>query len=237
MAKLSNVVGGLMRDLAQSHSVSDAYTVETLEAYRRDPLLAQFPVPRMAIREVQLKIRFAVAAVQDPPTEPDPTESRNLWLKAVQERILPQALTAVGLADNKTVVDAFKRRLEAPEASLAVDAADVLATDRLEALRKATLSFLQEQVASLPASAKRSVDRIDLLPELEKVVARELPEIQRAARQLEAARVAAQSDLDVVVTSDALGSLPDSRISELNVTVAMDDVQFGGIAEDSQEVR
>jgi hypothetical protein len=236
MAKLSNIVGGLMRDLAQSHAISDAYTVETLESYRRDPLLAQFPVPRMAIREVQLKIRFAVASVQDPPTEPDPTEIRNLWLKAVQERILPQALTAVGRADNKTVVTAFKRRLAAPEAALAVDAADVLASDRREALTNATLSFLKEQVAALPASARRSVDRTDLLPELERVVARELPEIQRAARQLEAARVAAQSDLDVVVTSEALGSVSDSRISELNVTVAMDDVQFGGVPEDVQEV-
>jgi hypothetical protein len=227
MVRLSNVVGGIMRDLARSHSVSDAYTVETLESYRQDPLLGQFPVPRMAIREVQLTLRFAVSDVQDPVVEEDPGAIRELWLRSVRERILPLALAQVGRADNRTVVTAFAKRLSAPGVELVVEPADVLAPDRADVLAKATLTFLNEQASTLPLAARRSIEKTGLASAFERVVAQELPELQRAARQLEQARIAKQSDLDVLVTSEALGSVPDNRISELTVTVSMDEVQLG----------
>jgi hypothetical protein len=232
MVRLSNVVGGIMRDLARSHSVSDAYTVDTLESYRQDPMLGQFPVPRMAIREVQLTLRFAVSDIQDPVVEEDPGAVRELWLRAVQERILPLSLAEVGRADNRTVVAAFAKRLAAPGTELTVEAGDVLAADRADALAKATLAFLNEQASTLPLTARRSIEKTELGAAFERIVAQELPELQRAARQLEQARIAKQSELDVLVTSEALGSVPDNRISELTVTVAMDDVQFG--AQDGQ---
>ena len=232
MVRLSNVVGGIMRDLARSHSVSDAYTVDTLESYRQDPVLGQFPVPRMAIREVQLTLRFAVSDVQDPVVEEDPGAVRELWLRTVQERILPLSLAEVGRADNRTVVAAFAKRLASPGAELAVEAGDILATDRADALARTTLAFLKEQASTLPQTARRSIEKTELAAAFERIVAQELPELQRAARQLEQARIAKQSELDVLVTSEALGSVPDNRISELTVTVAMDDVQFG--AQDEQ---
>ena len=43
MAKLSNVIGGLLRDLAESHVISDTYAVEIVDVYGRDQYSPSFP--------------------------------------------------------------------------------------------------------------------------------------------------------------------------------------------------
>ena len=58
--------------------------------------------------------------------------------------------------------------------------------------------------------------------------ARELPELQRAARRIAEARRAAQAELDIAVHSEDLQGLPESQVSEMELTVSLDDVQFGG---------
>lgn len=216
-----------MRDLAQSHSIADAYTMETLEAYSRDSVLAQFPIPRMSIREAQLTLRFAVDSVTDPPVEPDPAEFRELWLKTLRNRVVPTALAEVGRVDNKRVVAAFDKRLGAAAVDAAIDPDVLLTEGREEELVRTTLKFLGQQVESFPASTRKSVDNTDLSGAFERVVRDEMAELQRAARQLEKARVAAQSDVAVLVTAEALTAVPQSQISEITLTVTMDDVQFG----------
>jgi hypothetical protein len=229
MPKLSNVLGGLLRDLAQSHSISDAHAIDTAETYRRDPLLAHLPVPRMAIREAHLKLRFAVADVQDPVVEADPDELRDMWLRTVSEQIVPKALTEVGRIDNKRVVAAFNKRLASSAAGSFVDPDAILGEGREDELVKSTLQFLAAQVESLPPSTRRSVENTDLDATFERVVRAEMADLRAAARQLEQARRAAQSDINVLVTTETLGAVPEAQISELDVTVTMEELQFGGI--------
>lgn len=230
MARLSDIVGGLLRDLAESHAVSDAYTREVLEAYRQDPMLSQFPVPRMAIRQATLRLKFAVTGQAPAPIEDDdPTEYRELWVKALRERLLPQALEAVGRLDNKAVVAAFGKRLSLRSTGDALnDVALLLDPQQGPALQKMTIAFLARQVESLSATARRSLEGVKLSQAFQEAAARELPELQRAARRIAEARRAAQAELDIAVHSEDLQGLPESQVSEMELTVSLDDVQFGG---------
>src|SRR5262245_25823058 len=96
MAKLSNVVGGLLRDLAESHVISDTYAVEIVDVYGRAPVLTQLPVPRLTIREAQLKLRFAISEINDEVTGLTEDELRELWLTTVNDKVVPQALSEIG---------------------------------------------------------------------------------------------------------------------------------------------
>ena len=227
MTKLSNVVGGLMRDLAQSHTISDAFTVEMLETYRREATLSHLPLPRMSIHAAQLTLRFAVASVQDDVKGLDQGELGDLWLRTVRDRVMPKALTAVGRIDNKRLVGAIERRLDATDAAASVDPESLLAEGREAELTKSTIRYLTGLVEALPPSSRKSFDNTDLAGSLERIVRAEIPELRAAAQQLDQARRAAQADLSVSVTTEALAAVPDSQISELTLTVSMEEIQMG----------
>lgn len=227
MTKLSNVVGGLLRDLAQSHTISDAFTVELVDTYRREPTLSQLPLPRMSIRSAQLTLRFAVAAVQDEVSGPDPAELRDLWLRTVRERLVPRTLRFAGRLDNARVVAAFERQLAAADVTGAVDPTALLDDDREGELVEATTEFLARVAESLPASVRRSLEGTDLKDAIARVARAEVPQLRAAARRLEQARRASEAELDVSVTTEALGAVPEASISELVLTVDMEEVLSG----------
>lgn len=227
MAKLSNVVGGLMRDLAQSHTISDAFTVDVLDTYRRDTVLAQIPVPRLSIREARLTLRFAVDAVEDREAVLEPAELQDLWLEAVRDRVVPKALTEVGRIDNKRVVGAFERRLKTGGATVSIDPETLANDGREEELIASTLGFLAREVDALPPSTRKSFEGTDLAGSFERIVRSEIPELRSAVRQLATARRASQADLTVSVTTESLAAVPQHQISELVLTVSMEEVQSG----------
>ncbi len=64
MAKLSLVIGSVLRDLAQSRVISDTFSRDVSVDYEEDPILRLFPVPRMEIKEVSISIPITVKSVQ-----------------------------------------------------------------------------------------------------------------------------------------------------------------------------
>lgn len=59
MPKLHQVIGTILRDIAQSRVYSDIYSYEVSVHYEKDSLLRQFPVPRAEITELELDLKFA----------------------------------------------------------------------------------------------------------------------------------------------------------------------------------
>ena len=59
MPKLHQIVGTILRDIAQSRVYSDIYSYEISLHYEKDSLLRQFPVPRTEISELELDLKFA----------------------------------------------------------------------------------------------------------------------------------------------------------------------------------
>jgi len=228
VVQLSDVVGGLLRDLVQSHSIADAYTVRTLEMYQRDGVLSHFPVARLTISQAQLTVRFAIAGVQPPKgSPPDTGELRELWLTALRERIVPDSLREIGRLDNQRLVAAIAKRLEVQDAGSSIEPAMLLEDGQEARLAEATLKYLSTLVESLPVSTRKALEGTDLMGVLGKAVRREVPRLRDAARALQEARGAGEGELDVLVTAEALKALPESQISQLTLTVGIEDVRVG----------
>ena len=229
MTKLSNVVGGLLQDLARSHSISDASSLDILDAYGRDPVLAQLPVPRLSIREAQLTLRFAVSAIQEEEKPLDPEEVRDLWIDALRSKVVPRALAEVGRIDNKRVVAAFDRVVAKGSLEAELDPQVVLGTGREQDLIALSQKFLLEQVETIPTSTRRSFEKLDVDGALDHALRDEIPDLIAAVRQLEQARKAAAADLNVSITTDALAEVPDGQLSQLTLTVSMEELQRGAV--------
>lgn len=225
MTKLSSVVGGILRDLARSHAVSDASTMEILDAYGRDAELSQLPVPRLSIREARVTLRFAISAIQDETRPPNDEELRDLWLAALKDRVVPRALREIGRADNRQVTAAFDRVVEQGGRNARVDSALLLGGGREDELVKLSHAFLVRQVSTIAPSTKRHFESLDVTGALERSLRDEVPGLLDAVREFERARAAEASDLNVAITTGDLSAVPENQISELLVTVSMEEVQ------------
>lgn len=64
MAELTQVLGTILKDVAHSRVISDAFSRDISVDYAKDPILVNFPVPRVEIREASIQLKFAVNAVQ-----------------------------------------------------------------------------------------------------------------------------------------------------------------------------
>jgi len=82
MAKLTDVLGALLRDVAESRIQADLFSRQASIEYLNDPVLKNFPVPRAEVRVADIDFRFAVATATRTPVPTD-----KIIRAAVQSRI------------------------------------------------------------------------------------------------------------------------------------------------------
>ncbi len=63
MAELNQIIGALLRDVAQARFSSDLYSRNISRYYEQNSLLRRFPVPRAEIEEIEFEIKFALSGV------------------------------------------------------------------------------------------------------------------------------------------------------------------------------
>ena len=61
MAKLSEILGGILKDVMAARTTADYLSRDLLETYQKDPVMALMPVPRVTIRQLDLSLKFAVS--------------------------------------------------------------------------------------------------------------------------------------------------------------------------------
>ena len=83
MAQLNNVIGAILRDIAQSRVTSDMFSRKISQYYEQDSLLRLFPVPRSEIREIELDLKFCIADVS---VDHDRNEERDARIGRIFER-------------------------------------------------------------------------------------------------------------------------------------------------------
>ena len=58
--KLNQVIASFLREIAKAQASSDAYAQELKESYKGDSFLRLLPVPRAAIEEIKLDLKYAI---------------------------------------------------------------------------------------------------------------------------------------------------------------------------------
>jgi hypothetical protein len=61
MPQLSEVLSGILRDIAAARLEADTASAKLVEYYKKDPVLSCFPLPRVDIKELHIELKFAVA--------------------------------------------------------------------------------------------------------------------------------------------------------------------------------
>lgn len=75
MVELHQVIGSILRDIAQARITSDIYSRNLSKYYEQDPLLRRFPAPRSEIDEVEIDLKFAISGIKYNPSQDENRES------------------------------------------------------------------------------------------------------------------------------------------------------------------
>jgi hypothetical protein len=70
VAELNDVLGAILRDVAQARVISDLFSRNVSVDYQQDDLLSAFPVPRVEIAQASVDLKFAVNKVEEKEFDP-----------------------------------------------------------------------------------------------------------------------------------------------------------------------
>jgi hypothetical protein len=88
MPELYEVVGAILRDVAQARFMSDLYSRHISQVYEEDSLLRRFPVPRAEVQSVEFEFKFII-------TEVVPDEKRKANRSALLSQIYEKYSTLI----------------------------------------------------------------------------------------------------------------------------------------------
>lgn len=223
MARLNEVVSGMLRDLVESRVAADSLSRQQAEIYWADPVLAQFPVPRFAIREASIKLRFAIDDIAVANVPVDPAVIKKAWAQEVLDFILPKALKSARMDADAS--GALLTKLENSSADLDVMA---LISGKANDAASATVRWVVDARAVLPPNTREKLKpallRSTVAAALKTAVVAFIPRV----KQIIASDAALKSHLDIAIKRADLAQVPDSQVHEITLTFSTDDLLPGG---------
>ena len=227
MAKLSELLGAVLKDILQAGATADALTVDLMQQYRQHPLLSQLPVPRVRLGDISVTLRFALDAHTEPEyQEEDLDEARELLRKRLAEVAAVATFRDAlhGQLDAKSVIKKLRAVVRAlPDPNLQLVAA--LKGNPRDLVGQA-VEYVVAAKAQSPPEIKRMLPKLPGLRELarpavEKVIGQLMPTL----RGMAAAKGVSRMDLDIEVRSEALAQHRDSDIHELQIQLRLEELE------------
>lgn len=220
MASLHDILGALLRDAALARAETDRFVRSLSDEYRNDDLLRAFPVPRPEIREMTIDLALAVKAAAPTPVDPK---------KAVASAV---ARTLPAFLAGAAVLAALRAPSRTPRATDPVrdelnriSEAELL---RVASAGAATAAATESFVTSFPDKVVRSLRPVGVT-----LRDPELSAFRAALRDFAVASVAALAaerslafNLEVAVTPQELSGLPESALTRVRLTLAMENYEW-----------
>jgi hypothetical protein len=143
MPELYEVVGSILRDIAQARCLSDLYSRDVSRYYAEDRVLRYFPVPRTEITEASFTVSFLIREVV---VDPNRMNIRNARLSQVFERYASEIVRAA-LTKARSILDEIGRRPDLTQeqrAALTAFANGFLSEDYRNILRARFVRYFEE---------------------------------------------------------------------------------------------
>jgi hypothetical protein len=224
MAILGSVLSGIVQDLVEARLLADRLAAEARRLTAGDPLLSAFPSPRLGIKEVNLKLRFAVDGIAaSAPAPGSDAALAGLWRNTLSQA-LPKALQAAG--SRATGPDLKRLADSLAEAALPARAGQIL-TGGGAPLRKASEDLLLAAIKALPAETRKRMPGVQAIRSAAaEILAKPLEAASAQARNL----AKTTSRLDVLLGRADLAKVPENNIQECTFTFSLEDVEIVGDA-------
>ncbi len=255
MAQLNQVIGAILRDIAQARLTSDLYTRDISRYYEQDSLLRIFPVPRSEINEVTIDLRFAISKIE---SDPASTTAKNAKTAGIFDPCSEHLVNSIfdGLTSTPTA-QANPSWLETINNFSTAEFRSDLRTKILDCFESNVYGLIDKQNNLLDVDAlldfvREAVDRsIYRKPEIASfledgdfsgpvkaaVTTRMKSDLEAMRVEIESARSAAEDySIEVDVTTDKLQEVPEAALSSIKLTTSMRNYTWSQVEQKDERI-
>jgi hypothetical protein len=226
--ELGEVLSGVLAEVVRGRLAADFLTAQLVETYRKDPALSMLSVPRVTINEMSVKLRFAVTALETPPVMATTTAggATEAWRDVLQERVLNRVATSRLEEVPPEMRAEIETRLAEEPPVVDYERVRSALTGEPKGLVEDSVAGVVARFQAVPTRLRRRLGTLtDIRAEVEREVQTELASFIDQAREIEDARLAYRSRLQIEVASDDLQARPTEVIQEVTLTLSMADVE------------
>lgn len=243
MADLAEFLGTILRSVTQARVTSDLFARDVSRQYQKDPVLIDFPVPRLEVREASIRLRFAVNAL----------ERRDVPLAELARAVVQEEASALAGQIRREVIEASPER-EAILQALASKEIDLVKA-LPAAIERAALegSVLEAALAGRPAALVRNLQaavnallledvalrrlitrRAGVQAVRERIRQRATETAERLVNQVQAVREASARQavsVNAAVTRKELAEVPEPLLSEITIVAEIRNYEWSETGE------
>lgn len=243
MADLAEFLGTVFRNVTQARVTSDLFSRDVGRQYQKDPVLIDFPVPRLEVREASIRLRFAVNAL----------ERRDIPLAELARAVVQEEASALAGQLRRELIEASPER-EAILQALASKEIDLVKA-LPAAIERAALegSVLEAALAGRPAALVRNLQgavnallledaalrrlitrRAGVQAVRERIRQRATETAERLVNQVQAVREASARQalsVNAAVTRKELAEVPEPLLSEITVVAEIRNYEWSETGE------
>jgi hypothetical protein len=229
MAKFSEILGGIAKDLVQLQVASDLTSMEFLSHYKDTEILKYLDAPRFKLNEIKMNLKFAISQeVILEQTEASVNYAETEWLNALKEGVInyiPDTVQGLSVSDRRLML----RELEKASSTLGkpdLDIKNALSSGTSTTVTKST-NYVIEIYRKLPVTIRNKLPAINSLKEIVKnkvtdIFERRLPAIKKIA----SAKSVVERDLEVIVEKEALENINNEQIHEISFSLTPDFIKI-----------
>lgn len=225
MANLADVIGGIAGQIARGRSKADAQTIEIARAYRSEPLLEDFPIPRFSLDEVVIDLKLAIASTSIPKNYIT-SEAKTVIVRQINR--MAADIPRAEKAHNKLILkspgwdkvwsESLQRIMLNMSAIIPANAAvdvDSLSKSAAFAIRGHIADAVQNKAAQINTRSARTFLAKDA-PGIEERISSQIKGIFLEAMK---AQPPGTSDIEVQVTAAQLEGIPPEKITTMRLTL------------------
>lgn len=225
MAKLSEILGGITKDITQAQITSDLVSLDYLQQYQEHPLLKKLDVPRVKIRDIQVNLKFAIDEAQSQNISDNAkTKVASLWKSQVDARLIPQVISSL-VSDANSQKALTNVMLQSTKTSRQpIFKADEILGGESSKVSKTTEDYVIDLVKKLPTSLRKTLPNLtDIRRQVNAVANENLTANVSKLNKVAMAQSVEDFDLNIIIEQEALQTTPVEQIHEISVAIDIDD--------------
>lgn len=226
MAKFSEIIGGITKDLVQVQISSDLSSMEAISHYQNDELLKNLDIPRFRLSNINMNMKFAIdedVSIEHTDSSVNFVESE--WKKVLYKEVIEDSFKSLPVNDKKAILTSIKTTSKGKDKS-DLDFKKVLNNQNGDIVNKST-DYLLDIMKVLPNDLKNKLPKsTELKKEIKGKVEKSLSDNLSKLKKLGASKAAIERDLSVVVKKSDLESINSDQIHEISFTIEPDFIKF-----------
>lgn len=229
MAKFSELLGGIAKDLVMLQVSSDQASLDILSHYRDKDVLKYLDIPRFSISDIKLNLKFAInSGVNLEQTNSSVIFAEKEWANLLKTQVFEK------FSEFGTKLSEIDQRRLRAEVNKIVKDTPIPNLNLKEAISgniKDTLikskDYSNSILSKLPAELLNKLGdtaKFDIIVSrtIESNLTEKLPSIKKVANS----QAALERDLEIIIENESLEKIPESKIHEISISLTPDFIKI-----------